>query len=171
MNNTKLMEAHSLLKGVIDRGRTPDESVYASFRILDEYVELIGLREKATGEYHKLFSSNGRDSVSLYIIPILNRMHAIEPTTPVKYSFDFNEEMDGILKLEIGPREFSDSSKSSLHDRELLRRSRQYIEAFISANKGSDGCVECGAGPGELCHATCSVLDATLLLASIERTL
>lgn len=161
-NSVDLLKAHGLLAEV----KTSDKRILAAFKILDKYSEIT----KGTGssEIHRLLSHSDNDTLALHITPILDRMHAIEPETKVKY--ELIEEGDDLnIKLEIGPRRF-EVVKHSTDLVKLLYRSMPFLEAFIQANKGSDGCVACGAGPQEICNASCSVLEAELVLRALERT-
>ena len=164
-NSTEILTAERLLA----ESGVKNDKVLAAFTILNNYSDLV-THGTGTKETHKLATAESSDTLLLYITPVLDRMHMIEPQTPVGYEFNEDEEKNLTLTLSIGPRKFI-AETDSYAANGLLYRCRPLLEAYIQANKGSDGCVSCGAGPKEICHATCPVLEAELILTSMDKLL
>lgn len=121
-------------------------------------------------ETHRIATLDEAGSFAIYIGPLLERIHRISPTTAMKHHVSTDDKNGAVLvTLEVGQTNYA--KEEIIRSRALLERLETIAEAYISANKGSDGCVGCGAPPGAQCVSTCEILDAELCLSSLHKVL
>lgn len=120
-------------------------------------------------ETHRIATMDEAGSFAIYLAPLLERIHRISPTTPMKHHVATDDEGAVLVTLEVGQTNYS--KEEIIKSRAILERLGTVAENYISANKGSDGCVGCGAAPGAQCLSTCDVLDAELCLSSLHKVL
>jgi hypothetical protein len=124
---------------------------------------------RTTCEIHRIATIDNLNSVKLYITPLLERVHRVSPTTLLRHAFDIGPDGAVLVKLEVGQTNYS--KEEIIRSRALLERLETIAESYVSANKGSDGCVACGAPPKAQCMSTCAVLEAELCLSSLRKVL
>jgi len=165
MTNEELVEVENIL--TVEAPRSP--SIKRGANIMSRWREMVSNPQKITEETHRIAVAK-LDGANIYLTPVLDRVHAIEPTTPMSYSF--SETPDGaLITLEIGGRDWKDNADVARNGTTCLTRCIPFIEDFISSNLGSSGCSLCGAAALQECSADCNVLEAKLLLSSMERIL
>lgn len=120
-------------------------------------------------ETHRIATVDEVDSIKLYITPILERLHRISPSTDVKHSFDVAADGAILVHLSVGQESYT--AHQIIKTRALFERMERIVENYINANKGSDGCAICGAGPKQPCITECEVLEAELCLSSLRHVI
>lgn len=120
-------------------------------------------------ETHRIATLDEVDSVKLYITPLLERLHRISPSTDIKHSFDVGADGAILVRLSIGEECYT--AQQIIKTRALFERMERIVENYINANKGSDGCAICGAGPKQPCITECEVLEAELCLSSLRHVI
>lgn len=165
MDNKELIRVHHAVEDALKADPQNEHLTFAN-RLLSEYTERLENANLKGSEIHRVASAEGRD-LHIYLTPILDRMHVLEPTTPVKYSFGVADSGDPTLTLETEGRSFS--ANGDVDEVRLLRRCSPFLESYVEERKTSSGCSECGAKRREMCLENCSVLEAEILLGTIRR--
>ena len=124
---------------------------------------------RLTSETHRIATVGETPSLALYISPLLERVHRISPGTKMAHRFSVDSEGAILVTLDVGQTNYG--KEEILRSRLLLERLETIAEDYISANKGSDGCTMCGAGPKAQCMSTCKVLEAELCLSSLRKVM
>jgi len=165
MKNEELTEVQNILAST----STTPGNIKRCKSLMTKWRDKVENPQKITEETHRIAVAK-LDKADIYMVPVLDRVHAIEPTTPISYTF--NETPDGALvTLKIGGRDWKDDENVARNGATCLTRCLPFVEDFITSNLGSAGCALCGAAALQECSADCAVLEAKLLLSSMERIL
>lgn len=124
---------------------------------------------RTTSEIHRIATIDNLGSIKVYISPVLNRLHSVSSSRSVSYDFDVDETGAVLLTLHLGEHNYG--ADEIIHSRNLFSRLESVIEDYISANRGSDGCVMCGAAAKQQCLSTCGILEAELCLGSLRHVI
>lgn len=164
MDNRELMHVYGAIEDAEREGNSSKALSFAK-RKMGEYVSRILEPKLASAETHRIGKIDGPDTMHLYLTPVFDRLHALEPTTPVSYGFLVDGD-DLKVCLDIRGRTFS--AAKNVDEIRLLRRTEQFLEVYIEERKGPGGCSECGARFNQMCLENCSVLEAVIVLNTIR---